>query len=87
VRVGADIRRLVAERHGQQRARPGWTEAEVRREYAILREELLRAIRRCFTPDDERVLEGSTVVTRMLDDAERSSLRTLAQALAAPEHA
>jgi signal transduction histidine kinase len=83
---GADIRRLVAERHGQQRARLGWTEEEVRREYAILREELLRAIRRCFTrEDDVRVLEASAVVTRMLDDAEGSSLRTLAQARAAPE--
>jgi signal transduction histidine kinase len=82
---GADIRRLVAERHGRQRARLGWAEAGLRREYAILCEELLRAIRRCFTPDDGRVLEASAVVTRMLDDAERSSLRALAQARAAPD--
>jgi len=78
---GADIRRLVAERHGQQRARLGWTEEELRREYALLREELLRACRRCFPrDDDERVFEATVVLGRLLEDAERWSLRALAQA-------
>jgi hypothetical protein len=84
---GVDIRRLVAERHGQQRARLGWSEGDLRREYAVLREELLGAIRRCFGSDDSRVVEASAVVTRMLEEAERASLRALAQALAAPESA
>ncbi|MGZ8468584.1 MAG: ATP-binding protein, partial [Gemmatirosa sp.] len=43
---GATIQRVVAERHGAQRARLGWSESEVRREYAILREELTAAVQR-----------------------------------------
>jgi hypothetical protein len=46
VQDGAAIQRVVAQRHGAQRARLGWREAEVRREYAILREELTAAVRR-----------------------------------------
>ena len=45
-RDGAAIQRLIAERHGAQRARLGWAEAEVRHEYAILGDELARALRR-----------------------------------------
>jgi PAS domain S-box-containing protein len=46
VQDGAAIQRVVAERHGAQRARLGWSEGEVRREYAILREELAAAVQR-----------------------------------------
>jgi len=82
---GADIRRLVAERHGQQRARLRWSEEDLRREYAVLREEVQRAVRRCFSrDDDERVLEAAVVVGRMLDEAERWSVRALLQAHAEP---
>jgi PAS domain S-box-containing protein len=42
----AAIQHVVAERHGVQRARLGWTEQEVRREFTILREELAAAVRR-----------------------------------------
>jgi hypothetical protein len=43
---GTDIQRVIAERHGAQRARLGWSADEVRREYAILREEIAAAVRR-----------------------------------------
>jgi PAS domain S-box-containing protein len=43
---GTTIQRLVAERHGSQRARLGWQESEVQREFAILREEVAAAIHR-----------------------------------------
>ncbi|MDB4881013.1 MAG: sensor protein [Gemmatimonadetes bacterium] len=43
---GSEIQRVVAERHGAQRARLGWSEAELHREFAILREELEAAVRR-----------------------------------------
>jgi PAS domain S-box-containing protein len=43
---GSVIQRLVAERHGVQRARLGWSEAELAREFAILREELAGAVQR-----------------------------------------
>jgi len=46
VRDGSVIQRLVSQRHGAQRARLGWTEREVRREFVILEEELEAAIRR-----------------------------------------
>jgi len=46
VRDGSEIQRVVSQRHGAQRARLGWTEREVRREFVILEEELEAAIRR-----------------------------------------
>jgi hypothetical protein len=46
VQDGTVIQRVVAQRHGAQRARLGWSEAEVRREFEILEEELANAVRR-----------------------------------------
>jgi hypothetical protein len=40
------IQRVVAERHGAQRARLGWSEQELHREFTILRDELTAAVRR-----------------------------------------
>jgi PAS domain S-box-containing protein len=51
VQDGAAIQRVVAERHGAQRARLGWSEGELRREYTILREELTAAVRRRMARD------------------------------------
>jgi signal transduction histidine kinase len=46
VRDGTTIQQVIAERHGRQRARLGWSEPELRREFVILREELAAAVRR-----------------------------------------
>jgi PAS domain S-box-containing protein len=46
VQDGTAIQRVVGVRHGAQRARLGWTEEEVRREFVILREELTAALHR-----------------------------------------
>ena len=46
VRDSTVIQRVVAERHGAQRARLGWGEQELHREFTILREELAAAVRR-----------------------------------------
>ncbi len=46
VQDGTAIQRVVAERHGAQRARLGWAEDEIRREFVILNEELAAAVRR-----------------------------------------
>jgi hypothetical protein len=54
------IQRVVAERHGVQRARLGWSEQEIRREFTILREELAAAVRR-RAPD---LLPGPTAAAR-----------------------
>ena len=46
LRDGTWIQRRIAERHGEQRFRLGWSEKEVRLEYQILREEVAAAVRR-----------------------------------------
>ncbi len=46
LRDGTAIQRAIAERHGSQRARLGWSASELRREFVILREEVELAVRR-----------------------------------------
>ena len=46
LRDGTAIQRAISRRHGAQRARLGWNEAELRREFVILREEVYAALRR-----------------------------------------
>jgi hypothetical protein len=83
VQDGAAIQRVVAERHGAQRARLGWTEGEVRREYAILREELASAVQRRAARDRagpaaeagrREAARALAVLTEYLALAERVSL-------------
>jgi hypothetical protein len=68
IRDATAIQRVVAERHGAQRARLGWAESELRREFEILREELGAALRR-RAPSD---LPGPTAEAR-LGEAERAT--------------
>jgi hypothetical protein len=83
---GSDIQRIVADRHGAQRARLGWSEAEVRREHAILREELAAAVRRNAIRGDVRDADAAiAVLTRLLSQAERVSLQSFERAAAAGE--
>ncbi len=77
----ADIHRLVAGRHGAQRARLGWTEEALRCEHRILRDEIERAIRRrggAIAPPAIR--EALGIVTRLLEEAEETCLRAFARA-------
>jgi PAS domain S-box-containing protein len=46
LRDGTAIQRAISRRHGAQRARLGWSEAELRREFVILREEVDAGVRR-----------------------------------------
>jgi hypothetical protein len=73
-----EIQRLIAERHGAQRARLGWTEALMRREFMIVREELDRMARR-FVPLGGSLAPGTAVATvnRFVDQAEYISVRAL----------
>ncbi len=76
-----EIQRLVAERHGAQRARLGWTEAALRREFMIIREEVENVVRR-GVPTDAPLLanEAVGIVNRFVDQAEYLSVRALERA-------
>ena len=76
-----EIHRVVAGRHGAQRARLGWDEAAIRCEYTILRDEIERVVRRCGrTIEAPAIEEAAGIVSRFLDEAERTSIRAFARA-------
>jgi PAS domain S-box-containing protein len=75
LRDGATIQRTIADRHGRQRARLGWSEEEVRREFQILREEISAAVRRRVRrPRQDEVEEAIGVLEDALARAERVSV-------------
>jgi signal transduction histidine kinase len=77
-----EIQRLVAERHGAQRAPLGWTEQSMRREFMIIREELQRFVRDAV-PSDGELPVGDAVgsLTRFVDQAEYVAVRSLEREL------
>ncbi|MBW3571430.1 MAG: PAS domain S-box protein [Gemmatimonadetes bacterium] len=77
LRDATAIQRVIADRHGQQRARLGWTEDEIRREFQILREELSAAVRRRVRrPRDAEVGEAIGILEESLAAAESISLQS-----------
>jgi signal transduction histidine kinase len=73
---GSDIQRLVAERHGSQRARLGWRVDDVAHEYTLLRDELTRVVRRrARAIPDAAIDEGLIILGRFLDQGLESSVR------------
>jgi hypothetical protein len=76
LRDGSRVRELLARQHGQQRARLGWTEAALAREFAILGEELERALAGRLrdvppgTVDDARALARAWLAAGARDSAE-----------------
>jgi len=71
------IQRVISERHGLQRARLGWTEEEIRREFQVLREELAAAVRRRVHPCGEAELETAIgVLAEAVTHAERLSVQS-----------
>jgi hypothetical protein len=80
---GAEIQRLVAERHGAQRARLGWSMESLRGEYAVLRDEIARVLRRrARAIPDTAIDEGLVILDRVLEQAEDASVRGLLRARA-----
>ena len=76
-----DIHRLVATRHGAQRARLGWTEAGIRCEYRVLSEELESVVRHHGEAiGTVAVEEAWAVITRLLGQAEETSLHAFTRA-------
>ncbi len=83
LRDGTAIQRTIAVRHGSQRARLGWSEDEVRREFVILREEMAAAVRRRVRrPRPAEVDEVLGVVEEVVARAERVSLESFRGAAA-----
>jgi PAS domain S-box-containing protein len=82
LRAGSAIQRTVAEWHGRQRRRLGWSEDEVRREFEILGEELAATIRRRVRGEKQSEVERAVeAVGEFVDAARRVSLA----GFAAPE--
>ncbi|MDF1503851.1 ATP-binding protein [Roseisolibacter sp. H3M3-2] len=74
LRDGSEIQRLIAERHGVQRAQLGWPEAELRREWALLGEALADAVRPLpAAPAD--VAQALALIERLVAAAVEASLR------------
>jgi hypothetical protein len=79
----ADLQRFIADRHGVQRARLGWTLQALARQHVVLREETERAIRERF-PDPgfaAQVEEAIVVVNRYLEQGAETSRRALEREL------
>jgi hypothetical protein len=73
-----EIQRLISELHGAQRQRLGWSEAVLRREFMILREELDRLVRSASEFGEPLpVDDGIAVIGRFLDQAEYIGVRAL----------
>ena len=81
VRDGSEIQHLIADLHGRQRARFGWTADALSRESDLLHEVLEKVIRgecaECAGSDVEAALR---IVQRMLSTSRQISLRHLEQA-------
>ena len=76
-----EIQRLVAERHGAQRAHLGWTESALRREMMIIREELERVVRTHVPPNGPlQAADAVATANRFLDAIEYLSVRSLEKA-------
>jgi signal transduction histidine kinase len=78
----SDIQRFVADRHGLQRARLGWSTEALARESAVLFDEVERMVRRCFGDAKYAVQrdEALGVIRRFLEQAAESSRRALERA-------
>ncbi len=77
-----EIQRLVSERHGAQRGRLGWTEAAIRREFMIIREEIERIVRKAVPAGGTlAVNDAIATVNRFLDQAEYVTVRALEREL------
>jgi anti-sigma regulatory factor (Ser/Thr protein kinase) len=77
-RDGSELHHLIAERHGEQRARLGWDEEALRREYRILREEVEAVAQRGFPHAGPAADEAIRALSRLLERAEAISLSGMA---------
>ncbi len=78
----AEIQRFIADRHGLQRARLGWTGDALAREFVILHDEVERAVSRFFHAPEfaAQKEEALGVIRRLLEQATETSRRALERA-------
>jgi hypothetical protein len=77
----SELQRFVAERHGLQRAKLGYSREALAREWGILGEEIERVIRRVAPSVPEPALgEALALVERFIDQARQISERSLMRA-------
>jgi len=75
---GIEIQRLISERHGAQRMRLGWTEAALRREFMIIREEIERVVLSHLGSARLLDVKGAVAIfNRFLDHSEFVAVRSL----------
>jgi signal transduction histidine kinase len=75
---GTEIQRLLAERHGAQRARLAWSADDLLREWQLLDEEIERTLRRCANGVPAQTIEEAlTIVRRFNEQAADLSRRAL----------
>lgn len=83
-RDGSAIQRTIARRHGAQRARMGWSERELVRDYEILREEVHAAVRRRVGRGGGNEVERAlTILDRFVDQAVETAVDGMRQAVGA----
>jgi hypothetical protein len=89
MRDGNEILRVIAERHGAQRHRLGWTEEEIDAEFTALREEaqglLERELARHGETIDRAAAEVRELLMQFLEQAARVSRRAYRVAAAAAQ--
>ncbi|MEP6493066.1 MAG: ATP-binding protein [bacterium] len=69
-----EIERAVAERHGADRARHGWTTVQLHREWTILRDEMEHVVQQSHIGRDEVTADALRAIGRFLEEAERVSV-------------
>jgi hypothetical protein len=75
LRDGSEIQRTIAELHGRQRHRVGWTEAGIEREYAIFAQEVEAVVGRLAPEGTGDASVAFEVLRRMIERATRTSVR------------
>lgn len=76
MRDGTEIQRVISDLHGAQRARLGWPEEAIGREFELLKEIVGRTLRENVSPNTQSGMdEALGILARLLEQAERISLR------------
>jgi PAS domain S-box-containing protein len=77
---GGEIQRVLADLHGRQRRRLGWTESDIRREYEILAGQILSLVARRVPDGAGDVDTALEVLHRLLERAAETSVQAFRHA-------